>query len=87
MRPVNFNQANRIYKGSPGMMDVPAQVDDAIGLVSTLWMPSFEERAAIMAGQPVVLHSLSGGTMFPTRIDVLTVQYDDLDLEEDKEDT
>lgn len=68
-----FTQVNRVFKGGDGVGDVPAMVDDESGLVTTVWMPTYDERIAIMAGKPVILRTISQGMMFPTRLGVYGV--------------
>ena len=66
------------------MLDVPAYVDEA-GIVTTVWMPNYDERLAIMAGKPIIMHTLSSGQMFPTAIKVSGVIYVEQTNGEEKE--
>lgn len=84
MRPVPFSAVNRLFKGGEDFIDVPAKVDDATGVVTTVWQLSFEERAAILSGAPVVLHTISQGQMFPTALVVLGADNNE-GKEEDEE--
>lgn len=74
---ISADHANCVFKGE-GYFDLPARVDREHGIVTTTWVPSFEERAALAAGRPLYVHLKTGGATIPAiMVDVAGVEYGD----------
>lgn len=67
MLPINFPESNIMFTRPDTMKDdecssIPAFVgrrEDGLPCINTVWMPSKEDREAINAGRPIVLHIIA----------------------------
>ncbi|MEQ8308026.1 MAG: hypothetical protein RIA09_15830 [Hoeflea sp.] len=80
MRPTNFREANDVLKAPEGqedyVVDLPVFRNAHVGTVSSLWMPTDEERKIIAEGGGVVLTAW-GKTHPPVAIGAAVVDYPD----------
>lgn len=58
MTPLKFEGFNCIYKGAPGVEDLPAKRED--GTVTSRWQPTYEELQTLCGGGSVEL-VIAGG--------------------------
>lgn len=78
MIPSNFRQANLVLKAPPGeeenVVDLPVFLNRDEGTVSSLWMPTDEEREIIAKGGGVMV-TIWGHTHPPVMVGAAELVY------------